>query len=99
MVSLDADVSAIGDSNCCGLPFQFFLIQTFTHMTKPSSHLVSILNYSTFEDRSQKGIWIYGYCEQQRVMNSAAATFPEVRYHLILTSDWKNSACRPEKLH
>ena len=53
-------------------------------MTKPSSHLVSILNYSTFEDRSQKGIGIYGYCEQQRVMNSAAATFPEVRYHLIL---------------
>ena len=54
-------------------------------MTKPSSHLVSILNYSTFEDRSQKGIGIYGYCEQQRVMNSADATFPEVRYHLILT--------------
>lgn len=99
MVSLDADVSAIGDSIAVVCLFSFFLIQTFTHMTKPSSHLVSILNYSTFEDRSQKGIGIYGYCEQQRVMNSAAATFPEVRYHLILTSGWKNSACRPEKLH
>ena len=40
-----------------------------------------------------------GFPESQRVMNSAAATFPEVRYHLILTSGWKNSACRPEKLH
>ena len=68
-------------------------------MTKPSSHLVSILNYSTFKDRSQKGIWIYGCCEQQRVMNSAAAAFPEAQYLLVLILNWKNSAFHPEKLH